>query len=83
MPLTFEERKRRMPIGAQVRVAVTAGVPESKVSDAMRDQWHPKTDATQQKLRRVQELLAAELGLPVEEAFEIQQEAAPATAHAS
>lgn len=83
MPLTFEDRKRRMPIGAQARVAAAAGVQQSQVSDAMRDQWHAKTEQTRQKLRRVQELLASEIGLPVEEVFPQTTPEAPPMAAAS
>jgi hypothetical protein len=86
MPLTFEDRKRRMPIGAQQRVAVAQGVPESFVSAAMRDELHPKREPTREKLRRVQEALAAEIdpALPVEEVFpQTKQEAALESAQTS
>jgi hypothetical protein len=83
MPLSFEDRKRRMPIGAQQRVAVAVGVPESFVSRAMRDEVHAKRPATREKLCQVQALLAAELGEKAEDVFpEMEQEAAP-SAHAS
>lgn len=81
MPFTFEDRKRRMPIGAQLRVAEAVGVHESFVSAAMRDELHPKRDATRAKLRAVQEALAAEIGEPVAEVFptyvDAEQEATP------
>jgi hypothetical protein len=69
MPLTFEDRKKRIPIGAQRRVADGQGVKESYVSAAMRDEVHPKTANSRAKLRRVQEALALELGLTVDEVF--------------
>lgn len=84
MPLTTAERKHLMPYGAQKEVATEQGATEAYVSLAMNGEVRPKTEAGRQKLRRIQEALAAKLGVPVAEAFpETIQEAAPALAHTS
>jgi hypothetical protein len=58
-----------MPYGAQVAVATELEVAESYVSAVMNDEVKPKTDATREKLARVQAALARKLELPVEEVF--------------
>lgn len=79
-PLTIADRKHLMPFGAQVQVATEEGVAQSYVSAVMNDEVFPKTDATREKLARVQAALARKLERPVEEVFPPKQEAATAAA---
>lgn len=58
-----------MPFGARLQVATEEGVAQSYVSAVMNDEVWPKTDATREKLARVQAALARKLELPVEEVF--------------
>lgn len=69
MPLTIAERKHLMPYGAQVQVATEEDVAESYVSAVMNDEVHPKTDATRDKLARVQAALARKLDRSVDDVF--------------
>ena len=58
-----------MPYGAQVAVATELEVAESYVSAVMNGEVRPKTEATREKLARVQVALAQKLELPVDEVF--------------
>jgi DNA-binding LacI/PurR family transcriptional regulator len=66
MPLTKRERKERLKKGAQKRIAVALKLSETTVSMVN----NRKTQSLHRDtIRLVQEAIAAELGLPVEEAF--------------
>lgn len=78
-PLSIADRKHLMPFGAQVQVATEEGVAQSYVSAVMNDEVFPKTEATREKLARVQAALARKLGRPVKDVFpETTREAAVA-----
>jgi transcriptional regulator with XRE-family HTH domain len=68
-----------MPYGAQKEVADALGASEPYVSQVMSDAVHPKTEAAQKRLRETQEALAARLGLPVEDVFDVESEAVGST----
>lgn len=83
MPLTIAERKHRLPHGASRSVARAIGVDPSFVTKVMAGEVFPKTDRGRVTLRRVQVALARHIGEKVGDVFpEMNQEAAPAMAHA-
>lgn len=82
-----------MPYGAQAAVATELGADKSVVSAIARGEYRAKTAPTKERVREIQQALAAQFDppLPVWEVFEewdgerpeTQQEAPPATAKAS